>query len=53
METIQQNNSVIDGVNLRTDTKRITHGQCKVLITFNSYNEFIQALKRGTYCVAT
>ena len=29
--TIQQNNNVIDGVNLGTDAKRITHGQCKVL----------------------
>ena len=29
--TIQQNNNVIDGVNLRTEAKRITHGQRKVL----------------------
>ena len=28
---IQQNNIVIDGINLRTEEKRITPGQCKAL----------------------
>ena len=29
--TIQLKNNVMDGVNIRTEAKRITHGQCKAL----------------------
>ena len=29
--TIQQNNNIIDGVNLRAETKRFTHRRCKEL----------------------
>ena len=37
---IQQNNNVIDGGNLRTEVKQITHGQCKVLTpTSTLYDE--------------
>ena len=31
MGTIQQNNNVIDGVNLRAEAKRFTYRRCKVL----------------------